>query len=78
MLARGDRSHDVASWFGVNPGRVAEIATRQKFAEVAIACDSDLPPPGPYLAPIASGASLDAIAVARAALVQAEQLIASL
>ena len=27
MLLRGDRQHDIAAWFGVNGGRVAEIAT---------------------------------------------------
>jgi len=25
MLARGDRRHDVAAWFGVNQGRIAEV-----------------------------------------------------
>ena len=24
MAARGDRSHDIAAWFGVNQGRIAE------------------------------------------------------
>jgi hypothetical protein len=27
MIARGDRLHDVAAWFGVNGGRIAEIAS---------------------------------------------------
>lgn len=27
MLARGDRQHDIAAWFGVNGGRVGEIAS---------------------------------------------------
>jgi hypothetical protein len=31
MLARGDRQHDIAAWFGVNAGRVAEIASSVKF-----------------------------------------------
>ena len=26
MLLRGDRQHDVAAWFGVSAGRIAEIA----------------------------------------------------
>lgn len=34
MLLRGDRQHDIASWFGVNGGRIAEIATGSKFVEV--------------------------------------------
>lgn len=48
MLARGDRQHDIAAWFGVNGGRIAEIATGDKFPHVA-AQKNDLPPPGPYL-----------------------------
>ncbi|MEE2746224.1 MAG: hypothetical protein VX617_05015 [Pseudomonadota bacterium] len=47
MLKRGDRQHDVASWFGVNAGRIAEIATGQKFLLVE-PTKSLLPPPGPY------------------------------
>jgi hypothetical protein len=27
MIDRGDRQHDVAVWFGVNPGRINDIAT---------------------------------------------------
>ena len=47
MLVRGDRQHDVAAWFGVNGGRIAEIATGANFAWVPRAT-SELPPPGPY------------------------------
>lgn len=47
MLARGDRQHDIAAWFGVNGGRIAEIATGANFAWVTMAT-SNLPPPGPY------------------------------
>ena len=32
MLLRGDKQHDIAARFGVNGGRVAEIATGKKFA----------------------------------------------
>lgn len=49
MLARGDRQHDIAAWFGVNGGRIAEIANGEKFGDVA-AQTTDLPPPGPYIA----------------------------
>jgi hypothetical protein len=49
MLARGDRQHDIAAWFGVNGGRIAEIATGAKFREVVEASLADLPPSGPYL-----------------------------
>jgi hypothetical protein len=50
MLARGDRQHDIAAWFGVNPGRIAEIATGIKFANVLGVSMADLPPAGPYSA----------------------------
>jgi hypothetical protein len=49
MLARGDRQHDIAAWFGVNAGRIAEIANRLRFATVSTAPTPTLPPPGPYL-----------------------------
>ena len=48
MLHRGDRQHDIASWFGVNGGRIAEISTRAKFSDVLMQTDR-LPPVGPYL-----------------------------
>ena len=48
MLHRGDRQHDIASWFGVNSGRIAEISVRRKFANVVMTRDK-LPPEGPYL-----------------------------
>ena len=48
MLLRGDRQHDIAAWYGVNGGRIAEIKTRKKFADVLMQTRG-LPPPGPYL-----------------------------
>ena len=48
MLHRGDRQHDIAAWFGVNGGRIAEISSRRKFSDVIGQVDR-LPPPGPYL-----------------------------
>ena len=48
MLLRGDRQHDIAAWFGVNGGRIAEISTGKKFSNVA-AQDKKLPHVGPYL-----------------------------
>lgn len=47
MLARGDRQHDIAAWFGVNGGRIAEVSTGATFGDVAMKTDN-LPPPGPY------------------------------
>lgn len=49
MLARGDREHDIAAYFGVNGGRISEIATRSKFATIAAAPAEELPPSGPYV-----------------------------
>ena len=48
MLNRGDRQHDIASWFGVNGGRIAEISTRAKFSDILKQKDR-LPPDGPYI-----------------------------
>lgn len=48
MLMRGDRQHDVAAWFGVNGGRIAEIAGEKEFWWVKPTAGSELPPPGPY------------------------------
>jgi hypothetical protein len=49
MLARGDRQHDIAAWFSVNGGRIAEIATGARFPSVTAAPVADLPPTGSYL-----------------------------
>jgi len=46
MQARGDRDHDIAAWFGVNQGRVAE-AKDGKFGNAPRAPASQLPPKGP-------------------------------
>lgn len=45
MQARGDRDHDIAAWFGVNQGRVAE-AKNGNFGQVALAPANVLPPTG--------------------------------
>jgi hypothetical protein len=46
MVARDDRDHDIAAWFGVNQGRIAE-AKEGKFGTAAAAPAHDLPPKGP-------------------------------
>ena len=46
MQNRGDRDHDVAAWFGVNQGRVAE-AKDGRHANVTPAPANALPPKGP-------------------------------
>lgn len=73
MLLRGDAQHFIAAWFGVNPGRVAEIATGEHFAEVSPATHNDLPPPGRYLTPVEAFRITEAVSAARNALEQAER-----
>lgn len=51
MIERGDRNHDIASFFGVNQGRIAEIKNGMKFPEIRAADADELPPVGPYLTP---------------------------
>jgi hypothetical protein len=46
MNARGDRDHDIAAWFGVNQGRIAE-AKEGKWGSPAMASQDGLPPKGP-------------------------------
>lgn len=46
MLKRGDHQHDVAAWFGINSGRIAEINTGQRFRYVE-PIRENLPPSGP-------------------------------
>jgi hypothetical protein len=46
MIARGDRDHDIAAWFGVNQGRIAEVKDGSKFGIVAAAPAGQLPPKG--------------------------------
>lgn len=75
MLVRGDRQHDIAAWFGVNGGRIAEIATGYRFHFVKPADVEELPPPGPYHSGRAAHAAIAALAEARAALVAAENAI---
>ena len=48
MIERGDRQHDIAAWFGVNAGRIAEITTGETFANIK-ATKAELPPKGPYV-----------------------------
>lgn len=75
MLARGDRQHDIAAYFGVNGGRIAEIATGKAFRKIAAATSESLPRPGPYLSGKETAALLDALAVAKDALDAAERRI---
>jgi hypothetical protein len=46
MEARGDRNHDIAAWFGVNQGRIAECKDGS-FGNLEAAPAHELPPSGP-------------------------------
>jgi hypothetical protein len=46
MLQRGDRHHDIAAWFGVNQGRIAEVKGGELYPEVRPARAEELPPQG--------------------------------
>lgn len=46
MVSRGDRDHDIAGWFGVNQGRIAEVK-EGKFGSISAAPPAELPPKGP-------------------------------
>ncbi|MBR0554597.1 hypothetical protein J5J10_02805 [Ciceribacter sp. L1K23] len=75
MLARGDRQHDIAAWFGVNGGRIGEIATGESFAHIKPADKANLPPPGPYPSGRDAMVALEALVAAKSALVSAERVI---
>jgi hypothetical protein len=75
MIARGDRQHDIAAWFGVNGGRIAEIAVGHRFRQVKPADRSNLPPPGPYPTGRDATIALNALVAARQALASAEAVI---
>jgi hypothetical protein len=75
MIRRGDRQHDIAAWFGVNSGRVAEISTGKNFPSVAPADRANLPPQGPYPSGRDAAIALEALASARKVLETAEALV---
>jgi len=75
MLARGDRQHDIAAWFGVNGGRVGEIASGRVFPHVLADHVSNLPPPGPYPSGRDATIALAALAAARQAIASAEAIL---
>lgn len=75
MLSRGDRQHDIAAWFGVNGGRVAEIAVGKKFRSVQPDEASNLPPRGPYPNGRDATIALRALVTARQAIASAETIL---
>jgi hypothetical protein len=46
MLQRGDRQHDIAGWFGVNSGRIAEVKDGHLHPAAPPASQHELPPRG--------------------------------
>jgi hypothetical protein len=77
MLARGDRQHDIAAWFGVNGGRVAEIARGKRFSWAKPATEP-LPPQGPYMNPQEAVEARVALEQALVALAKAEAALGKL
>ncbi|MFN3590852.1 MAG: hypothetical protein ACK4TG_01540 [Thermaurantiacus sp.] len=75
MLARGDRQHDIAAWFGVNGGRIGEIASGRKYRSVPATTDANLPPVGPYPTGRDATVALQALVAARAAIDSAEAIV---
>ena len=74
MLARGDRQHDIASYFGVNGGRIGEVsAGTNAYPNAQPTPEAELPPPGPYMTKFAVQGVLDTLNEAIEALDLAEQ-----
>jgi hypothetical protein len=46
MIARGDRHHDIAAWFGINQGRIKD-AQDGKYGPPQTTAGLTLPPKGP-------------------------------
>jgi hypothetical protein len=73
MLLRGDRQHDIASYFGVNGARISEIANGlNNYPNADPLPEADLPPPGPYLSKYALQSVIDTLNEAIEALDLAE------
>ena len=50
MKRRGDKNQDIASWFGVNQGRISDVCgsnPKPQYQKIQIE-RTDVPPPGPY------------------------------
>ena len=75
MLKRGDRQHDIAAWFGVNGGRIAEIKTGEKFNWVSAVSANKLPPTGPYPAGRDAMLAIEVISKMKSTLAEAESLV---
>ena len=81
MLLRGDRQHDIAAYFGVNGGRVAEVASGDnKYPSAKPVDGGKLPPAGPYLTKYALDSVVDTLneAVEAIELAEAEEDVADI
>ena len=68
MIKRGDRKHDIAAWFGVNQGRIAEVEHGDLHPDAKATPQKALPPPGPYTTGRGAHAALEALEDAKVAL----------
>ncbi len=75
MAYRGDRHHDIAAWFGVDQGRIAEVIAGDKFPNAPVAPAEQLPHPGPYSSGRASHRAIKALEEAKTALEHAVENI---
>jgi hypothetical protein len=64
MIVGSDRQHDIAAWFEVNSGRIADISTGRRFAKVSTEAADKSPPPDPHLAGRDAHAALIALEAA--------------
>lgn len=67
MLARGDKQQDIAAYFGINGGRIAEINTGQNpdADGVLAAAPEGLPKAGPIMAGRSAQRALDTLVALR-------------
>jgi hypothetical protein len=77
MLDRGDRHHDIAAWFGINQGRIAEIKQGLSYEDALAIGLSELPPPGPYSSGRAAHRAIKALEEAKTVLDFAKNTIDS-
>jgi hypothetical protein len=68
MVRRGDRHHDVAAWFGVNQGRIAEVLAEELHPGAPTARLHELPPAGPYTSGRSAQRAITALEEAQATL----------
>jgi hypothetical protein len=75
MIQQGDRHHDIAAWFGVNQGRIAEVNDGHLFPSAKVAPVNQLPPPGPYTSGRSAQKAITALEEAKTALEDAAKNI---